>query len=189
MTGVLDTLSSADEVGYGNWRVVLNATTRAQRNRQRGGGWRKAFSDAATYNNQDLHDQLTDRLGYYDAYLGHAMGGGGVSGYGYPYFVPNYTEPGFEIHPPATTLYENTYIGDYPYYTYNGCDVFYPFIGFPHRLIQTAGVSNTGYADYYAYSFLYTSCPFIIFAGLSVMGTDIKQLLNSSEYINALFLG
>ena len=68
MTGVFDTLSSPDEVGFGNWRVVKNAVTRSSRNRQRGSGWRRLFADAIPYNNQDLHDQLTDRLGYYDEY-------------------------------------------------------------------------------------------------------------------------
>lgn len=161
MVGVFDTLSSADEIGYGNWRVVKNATTRSTRNRQRGGGWRRAFADIVPYNNQDLHDQLTDRLSYYDTYFGHAMGGGGVSGYGYPYFVPAYTQDDFTIQPPANQMYCGVYIGDYPYYEYNGCDVFYPFIGFPHRLLPASPeICNTGAPDFYAHSFLYTSCQF-----------------------------
>lgn len=88
MTGVFDTLSSNDEILYGNFKVVKNAVTRSPRNRQRSGGWRRAFAEAAVFNNQDLHDQLLDRLAFRDSYAGHSMGGGGVTGYAYPYHVP-----------------------------------------------------------------------------------------------------
>src|SRR5262245_57237229 len=90
-TGAFDTLSAADEIGYGNYRVVKNATTRDSRSRQRGGGWRRLFADETPYNNQDLHDQLTGRLGYYDSFESIASGGGGLAGYNYAYFAPSYT--------------------------------------------------------------------------------------------------
>src|SRR6185503_3908894 len=89
MTGVFDSLSSPDQIGFGNWKLVKNATTRSSRNRQRGGGWRRLFADDDPYNNQDLHDQLIDQLGYYTEYLGHAMGGGDQTGVGYPYQYPS----------------------------------------------------------------------------------------------------
>lgn len=159
MTGTFDTLSSADEVGYGNWRLVKNATTRSTRNRQRGGGWRRLFADSYPYNNEDLHDQLTDQLNYYDSFSSVAAGGGGFSAYGYPYQAAAYTVAGYIVNPPATRLYCPVYIGDHLGYTYNGCDVFYPFIGFPHRSIRASTeICNTGYPSYFAYSFLYTSC-------------------------------
>jgi hypothetical protein len=162
MTGMFDTLSSADEIGFGNWKVVKNAVTRSTRNRQRGGGWRRLFADAETYNNQDLHDQLTDRLGFYESFNSHAMGGGDLSGYGYTYFAAAYTVPGFELFPPAKGPYCPVYIGDHTDYMYNGCDVFYPFAGYPFRYIRAStGICNTGYPNYYAYSFLYTSCPLV----------------------------
>lgn len=161
MTGVFDSLSSADQILYGNYRLVKNATTRSTRNRQRGGGWRRAFAEQDPYNNQDLHDQLTDRLSYYDSFSAHAMGGGGLAGYGYPYFVPSYVIDGFELHPPATQRYCGVYIGDFPYYSYNGCDVFYPFIGWPYQYLASLGTCNTGYPGYFAYSSIYTSCPLV----------------------------
>lgn len=132
MTGVFDTLSSPDEVGFGNWRLVKNATTRATRNRQRAGGWRRLFADDEPYNNQDLHDQLVDRLGFYDSYVGHSSGGGDQSGYGYPYFAPSYQIPGFSVFPPASGPYCPVYIGDFPSGSYNGCPIFYPFVGYPY---------------------------------------------------------
>lgn len=138
LTGIFDTLSSPDEIGFGNWHVVKNATTRSTRNRQRGGGWRRLFADDFPYNNQDLHDQLTDRLGYYEEFNAHAMGGGGLAGYSYPYFVPSSSVPGFSVFPPASGPYCPVYVGDFPGGTYNGCPVFYPSVGFPYEFIPSA---------------------------------------------------
>jgi len=143
MTGTFDTLSSADEVGYGNWRVVKNATTRSTRNRQRGGGWRRLFSETENYNNQDLHDQLTDRLWFYDEYSSTAEGGGGLGGYLYPYFHGSYSLGGGSLFPPATDFHCPVYLGDFPSGRYNGCPIFYPVTGYPYEFIP-GFVSTTG---------------------------------------------
>ena len=92
MTGLLDTLSSPDEIGFGGWRVVKNVVSRSSRDRQRSGGFRRLFADNVPFTNSDLHDQLVDQLFYYDAYTGHAMGGGGLSRYSYTYFSPPITQ-------------------------------------------------------------------------------------------------
>lgn len=164
MTGTFDTLSSADEIGFGNWRVVKNATTRSTRNRQRGGGWRRLFADDAIYNNQDLHDQLTDRLGYYEEYDAQARTGGGVAGYSYAYEAANYQLGGDFFFPPAQSLYSPVYLGDYlPTYIYSGCRIFYPYVGLPYVYFRNPGgfghpENTTGYPNYYQFSYIYTSC-------------------------------
>jgi len=164
MTGAFDTLSSADEIGFGNWRVVKNATTRSARNRQRGGGWRRLFADNFPYNNEDLHDQLTDRLGYYDEYSATARSGGGLAGYSYAYQAGNYQLGGDFFFPPAQSLYSPVYIGDYePTEIYNGCNIFYPYVGIPYRYFKNPGgfghpENTTGYPNYYQFSYFYTSC-------------------------------
>lgn len=135
MTGMFDTLSSPDEIQFGNWRLIKNAVTRSTRNRQRGGGWRRLFADDSPYNNEDLHDQLVDRLGYYDSYLGHASSGGGLSGYGYPYQAPSYDTPDVTVFPAASGPYCPVYIGDFPSGLYNGCPIFYPAVGYPYNLV------------------------------------------------------
>lgn len=161
LTGIFDTLSSPDEVGFSNWHVVKNATTRSTRNRQRGGGWRRLFADDFPYNNQDLHDQLTDRLGYYEEFSGHAMGGGGLAGYSYPYFVPSSSIPGFSIFPPASGPYCPVYIGDFPGGTYNGCPIFYPSVGYPHELVP-AFVSLTGATAHWRMDTIAATTPDVI---------------------------
>ena len=82
--GIFDTLSTPEEVGFGNFRVVKNASTRSTKNRRRSGGWRRYDADAEDYNNQDLHDQLTSRQYFYDQYEREIMQGGGFAGYTYP---------------------------------------------------------------------------------------------------------
>lgn len=163
MTGAFDSLSSADEVGFGNWRVCKNASTRSARNRQRGGGWRRLFADNFPYNNEDLHDQLTDRLGYYDEYSDLARTGGGLTGYSYAYQAANYQLGGEFFFPPAKNVYAPVYIGDFqPTEVYNGCNIFYPYAGYPYRYIRTPYIIpptfTTGYPNYYLYSYFYTSC-------------------------------
>ena len=163
MTGTFDSLSSADEVGWGNWRVVKNAVTRNTRNRQRSGGWRRLFADDTVYNNQDLHDQLTDRLGYYDSYSASAFGGGNPIGYSYPYFQPPYELGGVTTFPPASGPFGPVYLGDHPDGFYNGCPIFYPFSGVPYAYVY-GGYSGhleltTGYPNYYLQSYVYASCP------------------------------
>lgn len=137
LTGMLDTLSSADEIGFGNWRLIKNSTTRSSRNRQRGAGWRRLFAENSPYNNEDLHDQLTGRLGFYDAYDGHAMGGGNLSGYGYPYGFPSVLIPGYDVFPPASGPF-CAYVGNYPDGIYNGCTIFYAQVGYPYVLLPTS---------------------------------------------------
>lgn len=166
MTGTFDSLSSPDEVGYGNWRVVKNAVTRSTRNRQRAGGWRRLFAEDAIYNNQDLHDQLTDRLGYYDSYSATAMSPSVGVGYSYPYFAPPYELGGGTVFPPASGPFGPVYLGDHPDGTFNGCPIFYPFSGVPYSYIY-GGYSGhleltTGYPGYYLQSYVYTSCPVAI---------------------------
>lgn len=164
MVGTFDTLSSADEIGFGNWRVVKNAITRSTRNRDRSGGWRRLFADDEIYNNQDLHDQLTDRLGYYDDYTANARTGGGFLSYSYAYQAASYQLGGDFFFPSATHLYSPVYIGDYePTEMYNGCKIFYPYVGIPYRYFRNpAGFGHpentTGYPNYYQFSYFYTSC-------------------------------
>jgi len=164
LTGHFDTLSSADEVGFGAFRVVKNATTRSQRNRQRGGGWRRLFADDVPYNNQDLHDQLTDHLGYYESFEGHATGGGGLSSYGYSYFASAYLSPSHSVYPHASGPFAPVYLGDFPELFYGPCPIFYPYIGYPyhsgqHRPDLYGQGVTTGYPQYYLESYVYTSCP------------------------------
>lgn len=164
MVGQFDTLSSADEIGFGNWRVVKNAITRSTRNRQRGAGWRRLFADADIYNNQDLHDQLTDRLGYYDSYSDRASFGGDLVGFTYPYQAGPYDLGGEFFFPPATQLYAPVYVGDFmPTYIYNGCRIFYPYVGIPYFYNSNPGgfghpENTTGLPFYYQFSYIYTSC-------------------------------
>lgn len=165
MTGVFDTLSSADEIGFGNWRVVKNAITRSTRNRQRGAGWRRLFADSSPYNNEDLHDQLEDRLGFYDQYSGTVTRVGGLVGYAYAYQAANYQVEGGFFFPPATALYSQVYVGDYEAYqfSYNGCMIFYPFVGIPYVYVSNPDgfghpENTTGYPNYYQFSYFYTSC-------------------------------
>lgn len=143
MTGVFDSLSSPDEVGFGGWRLVKNATARSTRNRRRGGGWRKLFSDEPVYNNADLHDQLTNRLSYYETFSDHAMGGGDLTGYSYAYFYGTTVIPGFDVFPPAVDLHCPVYIGDHPSGLYDGCPIFYSSVGFPYSYMPV-DVSTTG---------------------------------------------
>lgn len=135
MVGLFDTLSSPDEIGFGNWHVVKNATTRSTRNRQRGGGWRRLFADDFPYNNQDLHDQLTDQLGYFEEFSAHAMGGGALNGYGFPYFFPSYTLDGGVTVGPRSGPYCPVYVGDFPSGIYNGCSISDAFAGYPFQYI------------------------------------------------------
>jgi len=163
MTGAFDTLSSADEIGFGNWRVVKNAVPRSQRNRERGGGWRKLFADDDPYNNQDLHDQLTDRLGYYESFEGHAAGGGNLAGYSYSYFFGSYVSEGTSAYPPPSGPFAPVYIGDFPEMFYGPCPIFYPYVGYPYRFIQRPDLYDDGlttpYPGYYLESYVFTSCP------------------------------
>lgn len=134
MVGQFDTLSSADEIGFGNWRIVKNAVTRSTRNRQRAGGWRRLFADDTPYSNQDLHDQLVDRLSYYELFTDRAFGGGDLSGYGYPYFSGSYSIDGATVFPPASGPHCPVYVGNFPSGFYNGCPIFYPEVGYPYDL-------------------------------------------------------
>lgn len=150
MVGVFDALSSEDEIGFGNWRLVKNSTTRSTRNRQRGGGWRRLFADETPYNNEDLHDQLTGRLSYYDTFSDHAMGGGDLSGYNYPYFYGSTLTPAFDVFPPAANIYCPVYFKDFPSGSYNGCPIFYPSVGYPY-LYTPISVSLTGAAAHWRF--------------------------------------
>jgi DNA-binding beta-propeller fold protein YncE len=163
MTGAFDTLSSADEIGFGNWKIVKNAVTRSNRSRERGGGWRRLFADDDPYNNQDLHDQLTDHLGYYETFQDHAMGGGGLSGYGYTYFASAYLAGATSVYPPASGPFAPVYLGDFPELFYGPCPIFYPYVGYPYIFdarpdLAGQGVT-TGPPNFYLYSYVYTSCP------------------------------
>jgi len=165
VTGVFDTLSSPDEIGFGNFKLVKNATTRATRNRQRAGGWRRLFADDDPYNNQDLHDQLVDQLSYYGQYVAHAMGGMDQVGYGYPYFLPThqlpdnyvYDSPYNDPNQPICPAYVMDYGGVGGQYM--GCPIFYPFVGYPYVLAAPIeGACNTGEPFFYPYSYLYAEC-------------------------------
>jgi hypothetical protein len=135
MAGAFNTLASADAIGFGNWRIVKNAVSRSSKSRQRGGGWRRLFADADIYNNQDLHDQLTDRLFYYEEFEDRAVGGGDLAGYVYPYFAASSAIPGAVVFPPASGPFCPVYVGDFPTGNYDGCPIFYQFVGFPYSLV------------------------------------------------------
>ncbi len=164
MTGNFDSLSSPDEIGFGGWRVVKNAVTRSTRNRQRAGGWRRLFAEDTIFNNQDLHDQLTDRLAYYDSYSADASFGGGLVGYTYAYQAAPYTTGGDLFFSAAEHLYSPVYLGDYtPTEIYNGCRIFYPFVVIPYVYLSNPDgfghpENTTGYPDFYQFSYFYTSC-------------------------------
>lgn len=181
-TGTFDTLSSKDEIGFGGWRLVKNAVTRSSRNRQRAGGWRRLFADENPYNNSDLHDQLTDRLGYYDSFSAHAMFGGGLSGYGYPYFAPSYTLDGPTVFPPPTGPYCPVYIGDFPSGLYNGCPIFYPSVGYPYDFIA-AFVNATGAREHWRFDEIAATTPGL-FGGLDL--TNFGPTIESGLIGNAL---
>jgi hypothetical protein len=157
MVGVFDTLSSADEIGFGNWRVVKNSTTRSTRSRQRGGGWTRLFAEDAIHNNQDLHDQLVDRLSYYESFSSHAMGGGGLSGYGYPYFFPTSVMPEHDEFPTPSGPYCGVYYPDH-YGLYQGCPIFNPFVGYPY-VTMVGSVSTTGLAAHWTFDSKTSSYP------------------------------
>ena len=143
MAGAFNTLASADAIGFGNWRIVKNAVSRSSKSRQRGGGWRRLFAEADIYNNQDLHDQLTDRLFYYEEFEDRAGGGGGLAGYTYPYFAASSSIPGAVVFPPASGPFCPVYVGNYPSGNFNGCPIFYPSVGFPY-VLTTTNVNSTG---------------------------------------------
>lgn len=166
LTGAFDTLSAADEIGFGNWRIVKNAVTRSTRERQRAGGWRRLFADDTPYNNQDLHDQLTDRLAYYDAFTAHAFGGGDLSGYGYPYFSGSYSIDGGTVFPSAAGPYAPVYIGDFPTGVYNGCPIFYPSVGYPYELVP-AFINTTGARAHWKFDTIAATTP-DLFGGLNL---------------------
>lgn len=150
MVGNFDSLSSNDEVGFGNFRLVKNATARSTRNRQRGGGWRKLFSDEPVYNNADLHDQLTNRLSYFETFDAHAMGGGDLTGYGYAYFYGSTLLPSYDVFPPAVDLFCPVYFKDFTDGLYEGCPIFYPHVGFPYAYVPTS-VSTTGLVSHWRF--------------------------------------
>lgn len=58
VTGFLDTRSTADEVPPNGYRRMINMRVTQLNRLSRMAGWRKAF-DKSTYNNADLHDQLS----------------------------------------------------------------------------------------------------------------------------------
>lgn len=132
--GIFDTLSAPEEVGFGNWRVVKNASTRSTKNRRRSGGWRRFGADDETYANQDLHDQLTGRQYFYDSYEREIVQGGGFSGYTYPYFAPTTLRDPYSIFPPPSGPYCG-YIGSYPDGLFNGCPIVYSTLGVPYNYL------------------------------------------------------
>ncbi len=129
--GIFDTLSTPEEVGFGNFRVVKNASTRSTKNRRRSGGWRRYDADAEDYNNQDLHDQLTSRQYFYDQYEREIMQGGGFAGYTYPYFAPSTLRPTYSVFPPPYGPYCG-YIDSYPDGMFNDCPIVYSTLGYPY---------------------------------------------------------
>lgn len=69
LNGLLDLRSSPGEVGFGNYRIVLNMAMAEQGKPCRLGGWKRLFADSEFgFWNQDLHDQLIDCQRYFDEY-------------------------------------------------------------------------------------------------------------------------
>ena len=135
-TGYFDSLSSPDQVGWGNWRLVKNCVTRSPKNRSRGGGWRRFQADADRYNNQDLHDQLVGQQSYYDQYSISVEQGGGLDGYEYPYFAPSTILPAYNIFPPAEGPFCG-YVGNYRDGFFGDCPIVYSMSGYPYESHQS----------------------------------------------------
>jgi hypothetical protein len=70
---------------------------------------------------------------------------------------------GGSFFPPATGPFAPVYIGDFPSGLYNGCPIFYPYVGTPYRYVYAPNTGNpfvtSGYPNYYLSSYLYESCP------------------------------
>jgi hypothetical protein len=149
------------------------------------------FADDFPYNNQDLHDQLTDQLGYFEEFSAHAMGGGGIAGYSYPYFVPSSSIPGFSVFPPASGPYCPVYVGDFPGGTYNGCPIFYPSVGYPFEFIP-GSVDLAGAREHWRMDTVAATTPGL-FGGLNLANNGVSVatgvLGNSLEFTGGDFLG
>lgn len=66
LSGPMDTRSLADAVAVGSWRYRQNVMVVDQGKPCRRPGWQKYRGERAVYNNEDLHDQLTQYQYYYE---------------------------------------------------------------------------------------------------------------------------
>lgn len=148
IVGTLDTLSEPDAVGFGNWRLLKNICARSERGLQRAPGFRRFLADQSPYNNHDLHDQLVDRLSYFDSYSQTINLGGDFAGYQYPYFAPSYATPIVTTFTGLNGPYCE-YIGNHPDGLYSGCPVFYAAVGFPYQY-QIGLVNDTGLVSHWS---------------------------------------
>jgi hypothetical protein len=159
--GVLDTRAEPDEVGLSNFRVLLNASTRARNNKSRRGGWQRLYVGVNDeYNNEDLHDQLLSLSFYYDQLSQVISSPGEFTGqWQYPYFFPGSSIPPFTTVDDVEIVYAyapdffGTYdfpIDDEGYGIKGGFFVGYPY-AFEIDTTPDDGI-NAGPPDYYALS-------------------------------------
>lgn len=155
--GALDTRAQPDEVGIANFRVLLNASTRARSKKARRGGWQRLYAGVnEEYNNDDLHDQLLSLSFYYAENSQLITIPGGFSGeYSYPYWQPPVDIPAFTTVTEVGEVcgYAPDYFGTYDYPIEEGYGIMADyFLGYPYALeVDTTPEDgcNTGEPDFY----------------------------------------
>lgn len=153
LTGLFDARALPDAVGAGRFALVKNWSVRSIGRRCRRGGWVKLFDGVnPSYNNEDLHDQLTGLQYYYDQYSRFLTGGGEFDHYDYEYYYPS----GYHQGSSTVTNQNNDYTGN-PYgvfppsFTPNTCflSFYYAFPPTFYYRIQchqgTPGFNTDGY--------------------------------------------
>lgn len=95
LTGHFDARNPADQIQFGDFRLVKNFMMSNDRKLCRLGGWRRLFDDdTGTYNNQDLHNQLVSQLYYKESYSSILNSGGAWTGlYSDPPYIPDENVP------------------------------------------------------------------------------------------------
>lgn len=98
LDGLFDCRTPSGQVGFGNYRIVLNMDATKEKSRCRLGGWTKFGADSPHgFKNQDFHDQMLDCLTYRDSFEHSAFIPAGLSGYDYPYWTPAYTGDAYAV--------------------------------------------------------------------------------------------
>lgn len=91
LNGGLDTKSADGSLGPGWFRMLLNVDGSEPFQMCCLGGWQRRMRDSSCYNNQDLHDQMTEARGYSVPYSITTEGYVRMTGTAYPN-IPIYTE-------------------------------------------------------------------------------------------------
>lgn len=131
LTGLFDARSLPDAVGAGSFALVKNLSVRSIGKRCRRGGWVKLFSGVnASYNNEDLHDQLIGLQWYYESYTTQLTGGGDFDHLAYVYYYPSgYIDGSSSLTDQSTGYLGDPYGAFPPAFTPNACflDFYYDF--------------------------------------------------------------